>query len=139
MNQHLILFVYLNQLLLVYNNFWCVHSLTNICGIAFVLPCCQLLYFFIILIQNQLTGHTIFFIDIDVIITNNTFGKQYLNPPYLFQVFSLFELTKKHYITSCKVWFEKISILACCAFILTFCFLFIPIHWCLKSFTKTFW
>ena len=69
---------------------------------------------------------------------------------FLFSSFLWYYLVKQ-FLTTCKPtldkekWiinkifsFEKISLLACCIFILIFCFIFIPIHWSFKLFAKTF-
>ena len=73
-DQHLILFLYLNQLLLVYNDFWCINNLINI--LYYSLHLIQLLTFlflYIFLYQNQWVGDRSFSIDNNVVIIDNTF------------------------------------------------------------------
>ena len=74
LDQHLILFVYLNQQLLIYNYFLCNHNLTNIlkCNLHLVL---LLIFYFlhIVLYLNQLIDHKVFSIDDNIIIFDYVF------------------------------------------------------------------
>ena len=105
-DQHLILFVYSKQLLLVYNGFWCIHNPTNI------------------LWYNLHLGP---------LLVNNIFML------YIFLDHNLYWNKSAQSVKYYKVWFEKISILVCRIFTLTFCFKFVPIHLSFKSFAKKFW
>ena len=56
--QHLIIFFYSNQLLLICNGFWCIHNPTNIEWYnLYLLLLLTFLFLCIILYQNQLVGH----------------------------------------------------------------------------------
>ena len=117
-DQNLILFLCLNQLLLIYNDFWYIHNLTNI--LLYNLHLVLLLTFLflnIVLYQNQWVGHKGFFRWWWRLILNKTFRK--IIP---FRIIILIWINQNQQsVNSYQFWFKKISVLVCCIFILTFC------------------
>ena len=104
-------------------------------SIILPLSCSELSYVFI-LFYTRINGLTrkVLFVDDDVAILNNAF---WYIIPFGFRPFSIVNLNyqNKQSVQTYKVWFENLSILVCCLFILTFCFItFIPIHWPFKYF-----
>ena len=74
LDQHLILLVYSNQLLLISNDFHCIHNPPNILQYDFRLVLLLIFLFLqIFLCQNQLVGHKGFSINNDTINLDNTF------------------------------------------------------------------